>query len=52
MAMAARISVMTTLFSFVAVDIVLPLIVLVAVVAISETLFAAADLLATRRRAA
>jgi hypothetical protein len=31
---------------------VLPLIVLVAVVVISETLFAAVDLLATRRRAA
>lgn len=43
---------MTTLFSFAAVDIVLPLIVLVAGVAVSEMLFAAVDLVSIRRRAA
>lgn len=43
---------MTTLFSFAAVDIVLPLLVIVAGVAVSEMIFAAADLLAPKRRAA
>ena len=52
MASSARIPVMTTLFSCVTVDIVVPLIVLAAVVAASEALFAAADVLAVRRRAA
>jgi hypothetical protein len=52
MARTARISVMTTLFSFTAVDIVVPLLVLVAGVAASEILFAAGDLLAPKRRAA
>jgi hypothetical protein len=52
MAIMARISVMTTLFSCVAVDIVVPLAVLVAGVVFSEMLFAAADHLTMRRRAA
>ena len=52
MASTARISVMTTLFSFVAVDIVVPLVVLAAGVALSEAVFATADLLAMKRRAA
>ena len=52
MARTARLSVMTTLFSFAAVDIVVPLIVLAAGVAVSEMIFVAADLLAWKRRAA
>ena len=52
MARTARISVMTTLFSFAAVDIVVPLIVLAAGIALSEAVFAAGDLLAMNRRAA
>lgn len=52
MARTARISVITTLFSFAAVDIVLPLIVLAAGVAVSEMIFAAGDLLTMRRGAA
>ncbi len=52
MASTARNSVMTTLFSFVTVDIVVPLLVLVAGIVVSETIFAAADLLAMKRRAA
>lgn len=52
MASTARISVMTTLFSFVTVDIVVPLLVLVAGIAASEVLFAVADLFAVKRRAA
>ncbi|MFC6444701.1 hypothetical protein [Shinella zoogloeoides] len=52
MARTARISVMTTLFSFAAVDIVVPLLVLVAGVAVSEMIFTAGDLLALKRRAA
>lgn len=52
MANTARISVMTTLFSCVTVDIVVPLVVLAAGVAVSEALFAAADLLTVKRRAA
>ena len=52
MARTARISVMTTLFSFAAVDIVVPLLVLVAGVTVSEMIFAAGDLFAMRRRAA
>ncbi len=52
MASTARISVMTTLFSFVTVDIVVPLLVFVAGVAASEVLFAVADLFAEKRRAA
>ncbi len=40
---------MTTLFSFVVVDIVAPLLVLVAAVAVSEAIFAVADRLAPRR---
>jgi hypothetical protein len=52
MARTARISVMTTLFSFAAVDIVVPLIVLAAGIAVSEVIFAAGDLLAIDRRAA
>ena len=43
---------MTTLFSFAAVDIVVPLVVLVASVAASEAIFTAADLLAMKRRTA
>ena len=43
---------MTTLFSFTAVDIVVPLLVLVAGVVASEILFAAGDLLVPKRRAA
>jgi hypothetical protein len=52
MARMARISVMTTLFCFVAVDIAVPLLVLVAGVAVSEMVFSTADLLAPKRRAA
>ena len=52
MASAARISVMTTLFSCVTVDIVVPLVVLAAVVVASEAVFAAADLFTVRGRAA
>jgi hypothetical protein len=52
MARMARISVMTTLFCFAAVDIAVPLLVLVAGVAVSEMIFSAADLLALKRRAA
>ncbi|MCR6498559.1 hypothetical protein MUO32_05915 [Shinella sp. CPCC 101442] len=52
MASTARISVMTTLFSCVTVDIVVPLVVLAAGIAASEVLFAAADLLAVKRRTA
>ena len=52
MARTARISVMTTLFSCVAVDVVVPLLVLVAGVTVSEMIFAAGDLLALKRRAA
>ena len=52
MASTARISVMTTLFSCVTVDIVVPLLVLAAGIAVSEALFAAADRLAMKRRAA
>ncbi len=52
MARTARLSVMTTLFSFAAVDIVVPLLVLVAGVTVSEMIFAAADLLALKGRAA
>lgn len=52
MARTARISVMTTLFCFVAVDIAVPLLVLVGSVAVSEMIFAAADLLALKRRTA
>ncbi|MDX3973452.1 hypothetical protein [Shinella sp.] len=43
---------MTTLFCFVAVDIAVPLLVLVAGVAMSEIIFAAGDLLVMKRRAA
>ena len=43
---------MTTLFSFAAVDIVVPLLVIAAGVALSEAVFFAADLLAPRRRTA
>lgn len=52
MARMARISVMTTLFCCVAVDISVPLLVLAAGVAISEAIFVAADLFAFTRRAA
>jgi hypothetical protein len=52
MAITARISVMTTLFCFVAVDIAVPLLVLVAGVALSEAVFMAGDLLTLKRRAA
>ena len=52
MARTARISVMTTLFSFAAVDIFVPLLVLIAGVAVSEMIFAAADILALKGRAA
>ena len=52
MARTARISVMTTLFSFAAVDIVVPLLVIVGSIAVSEVLFAVADLVTARRRAA
>lgn len=52
MARTARISVMTTLFCFAAVDIVVPLLVIAAGVAVSEIVFAAGDLLAPRGRAA
>ncbi len=52
MARTARISVMTTLFCFAAVDIVVPLLVIAAGVAVSEIFFAAGDLLAPKRRAA
>ncbi len=52
MARTARISVMTTVFSCAAVDIVVPMLVLVAGVAVSEMIFAAGDLLAVKRRAA
>lgn len=52
MARTARISVMTTLFCFIAVDLAVPLIVLVAGVAVSELIFSAADLLAMKRRVA
>ena len=43
---------MTTLFSFAAVDLVVPLLALVAGVAVSEVIFAAGDLLVLKRRAA
>lgn len=43
---------MTTLFSCVAVDIVVPLLVLAAAVAVSEAIFSAGDRLALKRRAA
>ena len=43
---------MTTLFCFAAVDIAVPLLVLVACVAASEVIFSAGDLLALKRRAA
>ena len=52
MARTARITVMTTLFCFVAVDIAVPLFVLVAGIAVSEFVFAASDLLAPTGRAA
>ena len=52
MASTARISVMTTLFSFAAVDIVVPLLVIVGSIAVSEVLFAVADRVTTKRRAA
>lgn len=43
---------MTTLFCFAAVDIVVPLVVLAAGVAVSEMIFVAGDLLTLKRRAA
>ena len=52
MARTARISVMTTLFCFAAVDIVVPLLVIATGVAVSEIVFAAGDLLASQRRVA
>ena len=52
MARTARIAVMTTLFSFAAVDLIVPLFVLVAGLAASEMIFAAGDILLLKRRAA
>ena len=52
MARTALILVMATLFCFVAVDVAVPLFVLVAGVAVSEIIFATSDLLATTGRAA
>jgi hypothetical protein len=52
MARTALISVMTTLFCFAAVDIVVPLLVIATGVAVSEIVFATGDLLAPKRRVA
>lgn len=52
MARTARISVMTTLFSCLALDITVPLVVLATAVVAGECLFLAGDLLLARRRAA
>jgi hypothetical protein len=52
MARMAPISVMTTVFSFAAVDIVVPLLVIVAGVAVSGMIFLVADRLEAGRRAA